>query len=149
MARYTDINRAEELMAAKTKLDAWRRLDAEAKRTAYAAARLGLKINVGSSLAYIRPFGEGSDNFVWESKILAVPTAAPKALKEENNNSLITNVLAAVVGSGAVLQTKPSGPSIIVKRAKKIQFARVICTVPKTQTKDTTSRMTGRPLHSY
>jgi hypothetical protein len=42
-ARYSDINRAEELMAAKTKLEAWRKLDAAAKAAAYKAARLGLK----------------------------------------------------------------------------------------------------------
>lgn len=145
MARYGDINRAEELMAAKTKLEAWRRLDAAAKRTAYAAARLGLKINVGSSLAYIKPFGEGSDNFYWEAKILDVPTAAPKPTKEENNNTVITNVRTAVTGAGAVVIAKPSGPSITFKRAKKIQFARVVCTVPKTQTKDAISRITGKP----
>jgi hypothetical protein len=64
-ARYSDINRAEQLMAAKTKLDAWRKLDAAARAAAYKAARLGVKINVGSSVAYVKPFGETSDNFYW------------------------------------------------------------------------------------
>ncbi|MEG4225534.1 hypothetical protein QUA35_06695 [Microcoleus sp. N9_B2] len=144
MARYADINRAEELMAAKTKLEAWRRLDAAAKRAAYQAARLGLKINVGSSLGWIKPFGE-TNNFYWETKILAVPTAAPKPEKEENNNSLITNVRTAVIGAGAAADTKPTTANVSIKRARKIELARVLCTVAKAQTKDAISRTTGKP----
>ncbi|MEG4964941.1 MULTISPECIES: hypothetical protein [unclassified Microcoleus] len=144
MARYADINRAEELMAAKTKLEAWRRLDAAAKRAAYQAARLGLKVNVGWSWGYIKPFGEAG-NFFWEAKLLAVPTAAPKPDKEENNNSLITNVRTSVVSGGAAVEIKPTTANVSIKRARKIEFARVLCTVPKTQTRDTISRTTGKP----
>ena len=145
MARYADINKAEELMAAKTKLDAWRKLDKAAKSAAYASARLGLKVNVGSSIGYIKPFGEATDNFYWEANILAIPTAAPVAGKEENNNGLITNVRAAVIGAGAVIETRPTGTNVSIKRARKIEFSRVICTLPKPQSRPTTSRSTGRP----
>lgn len=144
-SRYSDINRAEQLMAAKTKLDAWRKLDAAAKSAAYKAARVGLKVNVGSSPGYIKPFGETTDNFFWEAKLLAVPTASPKPDVEENNNGLITNVRAAVIGAGGAVETKPTGANIIVKRAKKIQLARVVVSLPKATSKATTSRMTGRP----
>ena len=144
-ARYSDINRAEQLMAAKTKLDAWRKLDAAAKSAAYKAARLGLKINVGHSTGYIKAFGEISDNFYWEARLLAVPTAPPKPEVEENNNSLITNVRTAVLGAGGALETRPTGTNVTVKKAKKIELARVLCTLPKSQTKNTTARTTGRP----
>jgi hypothetical protein len=144
MTRYADINRAEELMAAKTKLEAWRKLDAAAKKAAYTAARLGLKVNVGWGWGYIKPFGEAG-NFFWEAKLLAIPTAAPKPDKEENNNTLVTNVRTAVVAAGAALETKPTAANTVVKRAKKIQLARVICTQPKTQTKNTVARTTGIP----
>lgn len=102
MARYGDINRAEQLMAAKNKLDAWRKLDSAAKSAAYKAARLGLKINVGASLGYIKPFGETNDNFYWLARILALPTTAPKPDVEENNNDLITSVRTAVINAGAM-----------------------------------------------
>jgi len=145
MARYSDINRAEELMAAKTKLEAWRKLDKAAKAAAYKAARLGLKINVGAGPGYIKAFGEISENFYWEAKILAVPTAPPKPDVEENNNSLITNVRAAVIGAGGALETRPTGANVTVKRARKIELARVLCTLPKAQSKNTTARTTGLP----
>jgi hypothetical protein len=145
MARYSDINRAEELLAAKTKLEAWRKLDRAAKRAAYNAARLGLKVNVGSSIGYIKAFGEVSDNFHWESKLMAVPTAAPKPGVEENNNTLITSVRSAVIGAGAALETKPTGTNVTVKKARKIELARVICTLPKAQSRTTTARTTGLP----
>jgi hypothetical protein len=145
MARYSDINRAEELLAAKNKLEAWRELDRAAKAAAYQAARLGLKVNVGSSIGYFKAFGEVSDNFYWESKLLAVPTAAPKPGVEENNNTLITNVRAAVIGAGAAAETKPTGTNVTVKKARKIELARVVCTLPKTLTRTTTARTTGRP----
>jgi hypothetical protein len=145
MARYSDINRAEELLAAKNKLEAWRKLDRAAKATAYKASRLGLKVNVGSSIGYIKAFGEVSDKFYWEAKLLAVPTATAKPDVEENNNTLITSVRAAVIGAGAAAETKPTATDITVKKARKIELARVICTVPKTQTRTTTARTTGRP----
>jgi hypothetical protein len=145
MARYSDINRAEELLAAKNKLEAWRKLDKAAKRTAYKAARLGLKVNVGWTIGYIKAFGEVSDNFYWEAKLLAVPTAAPKPDVEENNNGLITNVRTAVIGAGAATETKPSGANVTIKKARKIELDRVICTLPKTQTRQTTARTTGLP----
>jgi len=147
MARYADINRADELMAAKTKLEAWRKLDKAAKATAYAAARLGLKVNVGKSTAYIRPFGQASDNFYWEANILAVPTEPAVTGKEENNNTLITNVRTAVINAGVVAETAPTGANVSIKRARKIQFSRVVCTVPKTQRRPTTSRATGLPYN--
>lgn len=145
MARYSDINRAEELMAAKNKLEAWRKLDRAAKAAAFKAARLGLKINVGWSPGYIKAFGEVSDNFYWEAKVLAVPTAPPKVDVEENNNSLITNVRTAVIGAAAVAETRPTGANVTVKKAKKIEFARVLCTFPKAQSRTTTARTTGLP----
>ncbi len=145
MARYSDINRAEELLAAKNKLEAWRKLDKAAKAAAYRAARLGLKINVGFSPGYIKAFGETSDNFYWEAKLLAVPTAPPKADVEENNNALVTSVRTAVISAGAAAETKPTGTNVTVKKARKIELARVLCTLPKTQTKQTVSRTTGRP----
>ncbi|MEG4047820.1 hypothetical protein [Microcoleus sp. Pol17_C1] len=144
MTRYADINRAEELMAAKAKLEAWRKLDAVAKKAAYAAARLGLKINVGWTWGYIKSFGE-TGNFFWEARLLAVPTAAPKPDKEENNNTLVTNVRTAVVNAGAALVDKPVTANVVIKRARKIELARVLCTQPKAQTKDTVSRTTGKP----
>jgi hypothetical protein len=76
---------------------------------------------------------------------LAVPTAPPNPEKEENNNGLITNVRKAVVDAGAVVEARPVGPSITIKKARKIQFARVICTVPKAQNRQTIARTTGRP----
>lgn len=144
MGRYNDLNRAEKLMAAKNKLEAWRKLDAATKSANYKAARLGLKLNVGWQWGYIKPFGE-TGNFFWEARILAVPTAAPKAGIEENNNSLITNVRNAVLASANIVIEKPTTANTSIKRAKKIQFARVLCSVPKTQTKPAISRITGRP----
>jgi hypothetical protein len=136
MPRYSDINKAEELLAAKNKLEAWRKLDRAAKRAAYRAARLGLKVNVGSTQGYIKAFGEVSDNFYWQANLLAVPTNPPKPDVEENNNALITR---------GVTETKPTAANVTVKKAKKIEFARVICTLPKAQTRATTSRATGLP----
>ena len=144
MAKYSDINKAEQLMAAKTKLDAWRKLDAAAKSALYKTARLGLRVNTGWDLGYFKPFGE-TGNFFWEARLLAVPTTAPKVGVEENNNGLITSVRTAVLASANAVVDKPTTANTVIRRAKKIQLARVLCTASKTQTKPTTSRITGRP----
>lgn len=89
-------------------------------------------------------FGEDSEKFYWETKTLELPTSSPKTEVEENNNGLITNVRKAVVDAGAITATRPTGADPIIKKAKKIEFARVVCTLGG-QSRQTKARTTARP----
>lgn len=147
MGRFRDINRAEELLAAKNKLDAWRKLDTAAKQAAYKASRLGLRTNRGSQVGYILPFGE-TRPFFFETKVLAgsAQGESPTA-NEENENALITAIVTTIVGvtNKRVVTTAPTSAGVIIKKARKIQFAKVKVQIPGTaQAREATSRFTGK-----
>ncbi|MGL5927111.1 hypothetical protein, partial [Chroococcidiopsis sp.] len=144
--RFTDIERAEELRAAKIKLEAWRSSDRVAKKAAYAAAKLGGRTNVNRQVAYIKPFGAGT-NFWYETKVLTSNASSGELTPgEENEASLVGAVVAAIVAAtdGFASTTAPTGANTVIKVAKKIQFARVKVIIPGTATPRTrTSRFTG------
>jgi len=144
MARFSDINRADELKLAATALNLWRGRSRAEKAALYATATAvgeGKRLNRGSKIAFIQPFG-APDNFWYETKVLAPATASPTA-KEENVPSLIAAVVSAV--QPYISAVLPVGPTNMATTAKKIQFAKVMCTEKGTATFPTTSRMTGRP----
>jgi len=154
MARFSDILRADELKAAKDKLEAWQRLDRAAKQAAYKAAVGDHKrVNRASRTAYIQPFGS-PDNFWYEAKALAPAAVTPEPqTTEENDTALITALLLAVSPSattGYVLGSAPTGANNISNRAKKIQFAKVRITQRSGNGEPgKISRMTGLPYTKY
>lgn len=148
MARMTDIMRADELKAAKDKLETWQKLDRAAKKAAYATAAAvggGKRVNRGASLGYIQPFG-APDNFWYETKILAAPTAAATP-NEEAAGALITAVITATAPFQVL--TVPPGTNNIANLAKKVQFAKARCTEKSGAGIATTSRVTGLPYTKY
>lgn len=144
MARFSDIERAEELLAAKNQLETWRKLDRAAKQTAYAASMLGGRTNVGRQIGWIKPFGE-TNNFWFETKVLAAPETPPTP-KEKTEISLINTLTGAIVAATGkrVSTTAPTGTNLVIKRARKIQFARVKVIVPGNEVRESrVSRFTG------
>lgn len=145
MARFSDIERAEELLAAKAALEAWRKLSNTAKKAAYAQSRMGLRTNTGKQFGFIRPFG-GSDNFFYKTKVLATDGGTPTA-GEENESSLINAVVGAVIQAAAgkgVMTNIPTGTNVVIKTAKKIEFAKVRVQIPTTNTRQRISRFTNK-----
>lgn len=150
MARFSDINRADELKAAAVKLDLWRKLDTAAKKAAYAAATAvggGKRANRASKVAFVQPFG-ASDRLWFETKILAPQSesAAPGA-NEESVGSLITAILTAV--NPGVFAALPTGGNNMSVQMKKIKLAKVRLTERTGAGIPTTSRMTGRPYTKF
>lgn len=144
MARFSDINRADELKAAATALELWRRKTRAEKKALYATAAAvagGKRMNRGSKIGFIQPFG-APDNFWYETKVLAPATDAPTAA-EENAAALILAVVGSV--SPFVYPTVPVGPNNLSATAKKVQFAKVKCTEKSGASVPTTSRLTGMP----
>lgn len=144
MARFSDINRADELKAAALVLEAWRKKDAAQKREAYAAAMGDHKrVNRASSTAFIQPFGVSK--LFYETKALAfnADTPAPKE-KEENANTLV-GVITSALWTKAIFSELPSGAGNISVPAKKVKFAKVRVTETGTKTKSNqVSRFTGK-----
>lgn len=150
MARFSDINRADELKAAAIKLATWRSLDAAAKKAAYTAATAvgnGKRANRSSRTAFIQPFGS-SNNIWFETKMLAQSSETPSPdSNEEAVSGLITLLLTAVV-SGFNL-TLPAGAGNISVATKKIQLAKARITEKTGTGVATTSRITGRPYTKF
>lgn len=146
MARFSDINRADELKAAAIKLAAWRALDSAAKKAAYKAAAAvgnGKRANRSSKIGFIRPFG-AADKLWYETRVLApqAETGAPKT-NEEAVGNLVAAVLEAI-GDGIVAEL-PAGAGNTSVAVKKVQFAKVRLTEKTSTVPDPViSRMTGR-----
>ncbi|MEP6517452.1 hypothetical protein [Microcoleus vaginatus] len=154
MARFSDILRADELKAAKDKLEAWQKLDRAAKRAAYQAAVGDHKrLNRASRVGYVKPFG-APDKFWYQTKVLAPASATPEPnTKEENDAALITALLTVVsptATTGYVLAAVPDGAGNMSAEAKKVQFAKVKLT-ERTGNGEPgkLSRMTGLPYMKY
>ncbi|MEG4323605.1 MULTISPECIES: hypothetical protein [unclassified Microcoleus] len=149
MARFSDIYRADELKAAATALEAWRRKTAAEKKALYATAAAvgeGKRLNRGSRIGFIQPFG-APDNFWYETKVLALPISPPGE-KEEQDNSLVQAVMTAV--NSFILESVPTGANNLSNKAKNIVFAKVRCTSKKSgNPAPATSRMTGRPYSKF
>ena len=151
MARYSDINRADELKAAADKLETWRRLSRPAKKTAYNTQLTALqskRANVGRQPCYIQPFI--SSNKVWlETKCLASPDSAPTA-GEETETGLITALSTAIgiSATGRCRTVPPTGANLVIFPGRRIKFARAIITEKKGVVIQATSRITGLP-YSY
>lgn len=154
MARFSDIMRADELKAAKDKLEAWQRLDRAAKRAAYQTAVGDHKrINRASRVGFIQPFG-APEKFWYQAKVLAPASATPEpGTKEENDAALITALLTVIsptATTGYVLAGVPGGAGNISNEAKKVQFAKVKLTERSgTGEPGKLSRMTGMPYMKY
>lgn len=149
MARYGDINRAEELKAAKDKLDLWLKMSRAEKQAAFAATQAATgnkRSNVGRTPAWIQPFG-APDKFFYETYIPGPPSGDPTA-KEENANTIITKVANAAKAEGKALIAQPVGANIIIQKARKIQFAKVIYSQVGGAVNGVVSRITGIP-YSY
>lgn len=144
MARLKHLDRIEQYKLEKNALDAYNAKSQAEKAVAWKASLNGKKTNRGTQIGYIQPFGAKS-NFWFEAKVLALPTDAPTAL-EESETALINAVVGAVIGAATkpVITTRPIGATDVVKKAKKIHFAKVVVTVTKGTVKDATSRFTGR-----
>ncbi|MDF0551692.1 hypothetical protein [Kamptonema sp. UHCC 0994] len=149
MARYGDINRAEELKAAKDKLDLWLKMSRAEKQAAFAATQAATgnkRSNVGRTTAWIQPFG-APDKFFYETWIPGSPSGDPTA-KEENANTIITKVANAVKAANLAAIAEPTGANLIIEKARKIQFAKVIYSQVGGTVNGVVSRITGIP-YSY
>lgn len=146
MARFSDINRADELKAAAIKLAAWRALDATAKKASYATATGvggGKRANRSSKIGFIQPFGAATK--IWyETRVLApqTETDTPKT-NEEAVGNLVTAVLTAI-GAG-ISPELPTGAGNTSVAVTKVQFAKVRLTEKTGAETPTNSRITGRP----
>lgn len=148
MTRFSDIYRADELKAAATALELWRRKTAAEKKAAYTAAAAiggGKRLNRGTKIGFIQPFG-APDNFWYETKVLAPATDAATA-NEENAASLITAVNTAT--SSFIFAALPGGANNLSAEAKKVQFAKIRCTEKSSAGTPTNSRLTARPYTKY
>lgn len=148
MGRMSDINRADELKAAKTIYDLHLRKTRAEKIAAYALAVAvggGLRVNRSSTRAFIKPFGT-PENFWYETKVLAIATT-PNTPKEESATALIAVVISATLGFRDLVV--PTGVNNVSNLAKKIQFAKVRCTERGTAGTAAISRMTGIPYTKY
>ena len=148
MARFSDIQRADELKLAKDAFDAWLKKSRAEKKALYATATAvggGKRVNRGTAPGYIQPFG-APDNFWYETKILAAPTA-PATPTEEAATGLITAVVTAT--AGFQVTAVPAGPTNIANLAKKVQFAKVKCTEKTGAGVAAISRLTGLPYTKY
>lgn len=150
MARFSDINRADELKAAATQLELWRKKDAEAKKKAYADALAvgnGKRANRSSIPGFIQPFGP-ADKIWYETKVLApqTQTKAPST-NEESVGNLVTALLAAI-GTG-IAKELPAGAGNTSVAVTKVQFAKVRLTEKTGKGTDANSRMTGRPYKKF
>lgn len=154
MARYSDILRADELKAAKDKLEAWQKLSRAAKREAYQTAVGDHKrLNRASRTGFVQPFG-APDKFWYEAKVLAPASATPEPkTKEENDAALITALLTVISPSattGYVLAGVPGGAGNMSTQAKKVQFAKVRLTERSGAGESgKISRITGLPYMKY
>lgn len=158
MAKYSDIDKAKELLVAKTALDNWRDLGREAKIALMAAqkAKTGnKKTAVGVTTGYIRPFGYASTSKIWlKVNLLAQPTGT-NLPSEELATTLITKLIGEVyVGSTGTTKygttTKPAtaGSSITGYQGKNdaSKLARVTLRQKGDSLPDKiTSRVTGIP----
>ncbi|WP_019487453.1 hypothetical protein [Kamptonema formosum] len=148
MGRYSDINRAEELLKAKEKLDLWLKKDRAEKQAAFAATQTATgnkRSNVGRTTAWIQPFG-APDKFFYETWIPG-PGSDPTP-KQENANTIIAKVATAAREQGKALIDEPTGANIIIQKARKIQFAKVNYSEVGAAVAGIVSRITGIP-YSY
>ena len=143
MARYGDINRADELKAAKTAYTAWLEKSRKDKQAAYAANK---RSNVGRQIAWIQPF-DAPKSFYYEFHIPLAPSTSPTA-NEESASAAITAVIDAATTTGNVLIKAPTGAGVILETARKVQFARFSYTLVGESVDGIVSRITNNP-YSY
>lgn len=128
MAKYGDIERAKELLAAKNKLEAWRDLE-QAEKAALYETQTGLtgnkRNNVGKIEGYIRPFGYEPSKDVWLKVYLIDNPSDSLTPREESAETMINNLktLLYLGSTGSTLYgtlTKPAdiGASITSYTAK-------------------------------
>lgn len=104
MAKYSDIDRAKQLLAAKTKLDAWRDLEQAEKATLYQSqtAITGNKRNaVGKVEGFIIPFGYDPSKNIWLRVYFVGPSTGTLTPRQEAAATLITHASEIVYGGTA------------------------------------------------
>ncbi|MCT7949996.1 hypothetical protein NG798_09375 [Ancylothrix sp. C2] len=159
MARFTDIERAAELQAAKTALEAWRALTREAKQTAFRGKMNGGRVVTDRIDGYIKPFGvAAAANTVLKCQILGpnAPsiTGGTAGVQKETATEMVGLIIAAL-GSRARttvngLTTPPAGTEVWTAiAANKFKFAKVLLKNKDATGTQQTSRFTNISYTSY
>lgn len=148
--KYSDIDRAEELLAAYNAKKLYLAKSKIEKAAAYAATvkdSEGKRLRVGSQDGYVNVFG--SANSWVKSKLLSANDPKGDPANGETDAALITLVTNAVVGTTDkyAVTTLPTGASDTIIDIPKTQglLAKVALTRRSGDTKSRKSRVTGRP----
>lgn len=136
MGKYSDIDRARELLVAKTALDNWRDMGQAGKVAAYEATKSktgNRKLATGTVEGYIRPFGYLANSKIFlKVDLTATYEGTPPANLQENN-TLVTKLITEIyVGSTGATKygttTKPGTGSHITGyqgKGDKSKLARI------------------------
>lgn len=157
MAKYKDIERADELKLAKTQLENWRGLSRQAKVTAYEATKAktnNRKLATLSTVGYIRPFGytQASKIYLKVDLTAAFVGTAPAGMQE--NNALVNKLINELYVGGTpttkyATTTKPGTGSHITGyqgKGDKSKLARITLRQKGSTLPDKiASRVTGIP----
>lgn len=149
MARFSDINRADELKAAKDKLEAYMKLTTAAKQAAYKTATKGGRLLVGKQDGLLIPFGLPDDKIYVGLKLPAPSSSTVTGEEQEKDNALISQVIGTIVGDALWARTTRPPTTTVIGSMGRSQppAARVIYTKKGAQA-DRISRFTGKGYKS-
>ncbi|MEG4855701.1 hypothetical protein QUB10_33180 [Microcoleus sp. B5-D4] len=149
MARFSDIMRADELKAAKDKLEAYMRLDTAAKQAAYKTATKGGRLLVGKQDGILIPFGRADDKIYVGLKLPAPSDKTVSGEEQEKDNALITSITSKIVGDTLWARTtKPETATVVGAVGRKQPPAARVIFTRKGASADRTSRFTGKTYKS-
>lgn len=127
--RFSRLNQAERLMAAKTEMDKWRKMNGEERSALYKATKGNTgnkKTNNESVTGYIRPFGTKLADNVWvETRLLAATISAGDTAVEESPGQLFTHLNTVVYDGGYASRDKPAAGAFFAGIASPSKLARV------------------------
>lgn len=148
MARYSDINRADELKAAAAKLDIWRKLSRTDKKALYQTtmtANNSKRANVGRKIGFIQPFIPSTKVF-FETKVLAPAPDVP--LPSEQAVTGLINDLVSAIGA-RVIEAPPTTAATVIFPGRNVKFAKALLSeYGALKSGGAVSRITGLP-YSY
>lgn len=155
MARFTDIERAAELTAAKAALETWRAKTREQKRTDYRSKLNGGIVVTQRVAGYIKPFGIPATNQVaLACRILGDGTPSLSGGEaggptKETAADMVTVLIAAIGARARKTMGATSNDGWVAPPGKKFKFAKVaIRNIEATGTAQT-SRFTNLSYTSH
>lgn len=143
--RLSIYDRAAEITASATAIQAWRAETRAQKSASYATSRVGLKLLVGSTPGFIHLFTESpTEAYVLEVGLLTDPIKAPN-LNQRVNPVLIKAVIGGVEGGANKYAFSTTTSGAIIIQGLKVKPARVRAKVILVAGVPKVSRITGHP----